>query len=428
MFCAIFVFELNASFHKKTEHIPMASYKKNLKQVREHLQNNETIVSSIDGHFESNGWLRNGILVATENRLIFFSDKLTGFDLESFPYTNISSYVLSKEILGQKIKFFASGNEVTINNITSENIKEFNNYINSNIGSQNNHNTEVHTESVASQLEKLATLLEKKLISEDEFLKMKSDISSNKSPNKVSIKNETTKQKTQDNQPLFDKKNTSSNKILKIVLLIFVVIPIFIIVVSAVFNDYEIKKYDNHITKYTTSNLNLRSTPKIADNIVKVLIPNNKLIIYDSIINDFIMVLDEDSTKIGWVSDQHLQMKPLNKKQLVAIKKKQEQKKVDKESGSNKKTKKNISTKEWYIGGTLHKSNIGEWKKATDNNKLATCGDFMATLDDTVSMTVLKKRAEELKDCIDTATKGLDSTDNLKVSEVAASCIVLLGY
>lgn len=33
---------------------------------------------------------------------------------------------------------------------------------------------------------------------------------------------------------------------------------------------------------------------------------------------------------------------------------------------------------EWYEGGTLHKANALEWQQATQENKLATVGDFVA--------------------------------------------------
>ena len=41
--------------------------------------------------------VRNGIFVATNKRLVFFAKKLTGFDLEIFPYKNISSIEMRQE-------------------------------------------------------------------------------------------------------------------------------------------------------------------------------------------------------------------------------------------------------------------------------------------------------------------------------------------
>jgi hypothetical protein len=83
---------------------------------------------------------------------------------------------------------------------------------------------------------------------------------------------------------------------------------------------------------------------------------------------------------------------------------------------------------EWHVGGTLHNSKITEWETATNKNKLATCADFMAKVDNSVSMDVLKKRAQALQICIDEATVDLDNPNNYEVSAIAALCIPMMGY
>lgn len=293
----------------------MASYKKNLNLIKKHLQNNESIITSIEGVYVKNDWTRKGILVATENRVIFFADKLIGFDLESFPFRNISSYEYSREFMGHKIKFFVSGNEVKVKWIHSKNLNKFNQYINSNIGQQSSSKEFTQTESVASQLEKLATLLEKNLISEDEFYKMKSEITSKQETSKVNF----TKRESSEN---IKPKKSIFKQILKYTFLIFVVAPIVIATISAIFSDNESPKYDNHKLKYAKSDLNIRNRPIIEDNIVKVIKKNEKVFTYDSIVNGFTMILDADSTKIGWASNKYLQNKPLTKMQLKEIIKK----------------------------------------------------------------------------------------------------------
>ena len=97
------------------------------------------------------------------------------------------------------------------------------------------------------------------------------------------------------------------------------------------------------------------------------------------------------------------------------------------ESGTSSQSQK-TKTKEWYEGGTLHRAIISDWINATDQNKLATCANFMATVDNTVSMTELKRRATQLKNCIDETIKGLESTNNESVAEIASACTILLGY
>ena len=80
----------------------------------------------------------------------------------------------------------------------------------------------------------------------------------------------------------------------------------------------------------------------------------------------------------------------------------------------------------WYEGGTLHKSSILEWKQATDENKLATCGDFIASTNKTLPIDEIKSKAIALKVCIDEATRDLDNTNTETVASIASLCMVLL--
>lgn len=95
---------------------------------------------------------------------------------------------------------------------------------------------------------------------------------------------------------------------------------------------------------------------------------------------------------------------------------------------SNKPANRQTKVDNWYKGGTLHKAKISDWKTATDKNKLATCADFMATVDNSLSMDELKRRAKSLMSCIDESTKGIDNTNNESVSTIAALCLQLMGY
>lgn len=56
--------------------------------------------------------VRNGVLIATDRRVVFFAKKLGGFDLESFPFGNISSFEHGKSMMGHHVTFHASGNTV----------------------------------------------------------------------------------------------------------------------------------------------------------------------------------------------------------------------------------------------------------------------------------------------------------------------------
>lgn len=92
----------------------MAGLEKNLKHLREHLDPGEVVEASVLGAYETkimgNDSVRNGVIAATNRRVVFFAKKLAGYDLESFPYENISSFEMGKGMMGHTIAFHASGN------------------------------------------------------------------------------------------------------------------------------------------------------------------------------------------------------------------------------------------------------------------------------------------------------------------------------
>lgn len=86
------------------------------------------------------------------------------------------------------------------------------------------------------------------------------------------------------------------------------------------------------------------------------------------------------------------------------------------------------SNNEWYLGGNLHQSKIREWKSATDENKMATCADFIIKMKPSISINEAKNYALNLRNCIDEATYGLDEINDGKVSQIATTCAIILGY
>ena len=83
--------------------------KHHLSKARDHFEPDEEVISMIRGQRDI--W-HSGIFIATNQRLIFCSKRLTGFDLEIFPYKNISSIEMGKNLMGHYISFFAAGNKV----------------------------------------------------------------------------------------------------------------------------------------------------------------------------------------------------------------------------------------------------------------------------------------------------------------------------
>ncbi|WPO81891.1 hypothetical protein SD427_14095 [Chryseobacterium sp. JJR-5R] len=94
-------------------------------------------------------------------------------------------------------------------------------------------------------------------------------------------------------------------------------------------------------------------------------------------------------------------------------------------------SQKNNPDLEWMKNGTLHKKLIFEWKTASDENKLATCADFIANLkkadhEKYKSIEEMKSDADNLKICIDEGIANNNYADNMKTSEVAVLCYVLM--
>lgn len=150
-----------------------------VEQAKTHLDQDEEILFSILGAYETeilkNDTLRNGVFLATNKRLFFYAKKLTGYDSESFPYSNISSFEASKGMMGHAMSFYASGNKVKMKWINAGDIDGFINHVRSNMGKKSSEN-ETHaasSSSIADELKKLAELKESGILTEEEFQQQK---------------------------------------------------------------------------------------------------------------------------------------------------------------------------------------------------------------------------------------------------------------
>ncbi|GAA4663205.1 PH domain-containing protein [Arthrobacter cryoconiti] len=96
----------------------MAKIEKLIAQARLHLQAGEQVSAAVMGSYETKvlgtDSVRSGVMLATDQRVIFYAKKLGGYDLESFTYGNIFSFEQSKTTMGYQVSFCASGNKVTL--------------------------------------------------------------------------------------------------------------------------------------------------------------------------------------------------------------------------------------------------------------------------------------------------------------------------
>ena len=147
-----------------------------LGKAKEHFEPDEEAISTVCGAPDT--WASPGIFVATNQRLIFYSKKLTGFELEVFPYKNISSIEMGKKLMGHHISFFASGNKVSMKWIKTGGVQEFVEVIKSRMTSSSSPRpTPTQTpDDPLAQLEKLSKLRAAGVVTKEEFESKKAEI------------------------------------------------------------------------------------------------------------------------------------------------------------------------------------------------------------------------------------------------------------
>jgi Bacterial PH domain/Short C-terminal domain len=153
----------------------MAKMEKLLDGAKEHLDEGEEVLAAVKGTYETkkmgNDWTRAGILAATDHRVVFYAKKMGGYDLEVFPYAAISSIETGKGMAGHHIKFFASGNEVSLKWIDKKSdAPGFVSLVKSQMH-QPKQEASVAGDSpdVAEQIRKLAQLRDEGLVTDEEF-------------------------------------------------------------------------------------------------------------------------------------------------------------------------------------------------------------------------------------------------------------------
>lgn len=158
--------------------IQMIIGRKEIKELPNILWNDEKIENIIMGTY-NNG---NGILVATNKRLVFVDKGLFfGLKVEDFPYEKISTIQYETGILLGKLTIYTTNNKAIIDNVSNVRIRSFADWLRARIsGTSKNLITEQITGQsthsnidVADQLEKLANLKEKGILTEEEFLQQK---------------------------------------------------------------------------------------------------------------------------------------------------------------------------------------------------------------------------------------------------------------
>lgn len=156
---------------------------KEIKELPDILWENERIENMISGTY-NNG---NGILVATNSRLIFVDKGLIfGLKVEDFPLDKITSIQYSTGILLGKLTIFASGNKAIIDNVDKVQVRLFGDFVRNKISTKSseepvkkdlsvNENVQ-NQDDIVSKLERLAKLKVQGILTEEEFIQQKQKI------------------------------------------------------------------------------------------------------------------------------------------------------------------------------------------------------------------------------------------------------------
>lgn len=156
----------------------MAKLDRLVEHAKAHLEAGEIIKGAVQGTYETkimgSDTVRAGILIATDRRVVFYAKKLTGYELESFPYGNISSFEQGKNMMGHNVTFYASGNKVHVKWIpTDENLARLTEEVKAGTNAKHVAATQPAPApaqpDVMSQLKQLGELRDARVLTSEEF-------------------------------------------------------------------------------------------------------------------------------------------------------------------------------------------------------------------------------------------------------------------
>lgn len=157
---------------------PSVVNKREVKELLTILMAGEEIEKIDSGMLKNGtGFTGNGLLVATNSRLIFIDKPTIGFGIkmEDFPYDKISSVSVETGFLKGELKLICSGNTATINLVMGAKI--FSEFIRQKTSEKPQTITQQIAEpDILGQIEKLAELKNKGILTEEEFTSKKSEL------------------------------------------------------------------------------------------------------------------------------------------------------------------------------------------------------------------------------------------------------------
>jgi hypothetical protein len=159
----------------------LAGLDKNLKNLQQHLDNDEVIESNIWGTFEKRligkNISYNGVLAATNKKIVFFKKKLLGFNMEVFPYPNISSIEMNIGSLEHKVSISARGVMVKMKTNSKRDTVRFVELVKGRLGrKEEDIVSQDNLGNIHNEIEKLIDLKNNGIISDEEFEEKKNEL------------------------------------------------------------------------------------------------------------------------------------------------------------------------------------------------------------------------------------------------------------
>lgn len=143
--------------------------RKEIKELPNILWEDEIVENIVQGLYEN----KNGILVATNKRLVFVDKGLIyGLKVEDFPYDKITSIQYQTGMIFGELTIYASGNKADIKNVEKKRVRNFAEYVRSRITEKKDRTASKYDEpgmDVAEQIKRLADLKEQGILTEEEF-------------------------------------------------------------------------------------------------------------------------------------------------------------------------------------------------------------------------------------------------------------------
>ena len=148
---------------------------KNLNGAKEHFEDDEELLDYIFGMYDSkllkNDTKTNGVLIATNKRVIFYGKKMiTGFDFVTIDYSKISSVEYNQGMIFGELKIHTSGNVIKIETTMHNGARELIKLIKNKINTPTQTLTSIAQEkSIPEQLKELKELVDMDILTQDEF-------------------------------------------------------------------------------------------------------------------------------------------------------------------------------------------------------------------------------------------------------------------